>query len=340
MKKVRGTAQLFATTGMAVALMGGAGTAAFAQDGDTEAAPADDDNVIIVTARFREENIQDVPIAITAFDEEAFVKRSIQNLDDVARLTPGLSFEDFTGGFATPVIRGQSQTRITSLEQNVSTFLDGVYIPRSWAIDLGTINLERIEVVKGPQSARYGRNAFSGAINYVPFKAGIEDRDISGTITGTIGDNERFDGGVRLNFSPTDSFAMAFSYDRSTFDGTWENDHPFADIDLDEGTQGNVGGWDNEAISASFLFEPSDVFSLEASYNNFDVENEARAGQNNDESARVLNCGSTIAGNPRLFCGELPEATETSITDPRNIGVYSNTDIFRAAVNLSPLDAL
>lgn len=314
--------------------------AALAQDAESAADETDNSNVIIVTARFREENIQDVPIAITAFDEETFAKRAIENLDDVARLTPGLSFEDFSGGFATPVIRGQSQTRITALEQNVSTFLGGVYIPRAWAIDLGSLNLQRVEVVKGPQSARYGRNAFSGAINYVPFTAELADRDLSGTISATVGTDERFDASARINFSPNDYFALAFSYNNSSSDGTWDNIHPFADLDLDEGTEGNAGGWDNEAWSVSALVEPSDAISFEASYHRFEVENEARAGQNNDESARVLNCGSTIAGNPRLFCGELPEATDQAIVDPRAVGVISDTDIFRAAVNLSPTDSL
>lgn len=331
------------TSGMGLALMALCANPAFAQESESpapEAETEDNGNVIIVTARSREESIQEIPLAITAFDEDAFAKRAIQNLDDVARLTPGLSFEDFTGGFATPVIRGQSQTRLTALEQNVSTFLDGVYIPRSWAIDLGTLNLERIEVVKGPQSARYGRNAFAGAINYVPFKATIENQDFSGSLSATVGSDERIDGGGRINFSPNDYFALALSYNRSSFDGTWENTHPFADIELEEGTADNAGGWDNEALSASFLIEPSDVLSIEASYNRFEVNNEARAGQNNDESAGALNCGSQISGNFRLFCGELPEATDTAIVDPRNVGVIAETDIFRGAVNLSPSDNL
>ena len=178
-------------------------------------------DLIIVTARNREESIQDVPLAITAFSEEAFTRRVIESLDDVARLTAGLSFEDFTGGFASPIIRGQSQTRLTALEQNVSSFLDGVYLPRSWGIDLGTANLTRIEVVKGPQSARYGRNAFSGAINYVPYKATLSDKPISAQLTGTIGSDERYDAGVRANIVLTPRLAVAGSYDYSTFDGTF-----------------------------------------------------------------------------------------------------------------------
>jgi hypothetical protein len=132
---------------------------------------------ILVTARRRTESLQDVPFAITAFDREMIERRNITELEDVARFTAGFAFEDFDGGNASPVIRGQTTLRTNALEQNVATFLDGIYMPRSWLVDLGTANVNRIEIVKGPQSARYGRNAFSGAINYVPLKAG-GDTDI------------------------------------------------------------------------------------------------------------------------------------------------------------------
>ena len=119
-------------------------SAALSQDDEAD----DNREVIVVTARNREENLQDVPLAITAFDEEAIKTRGIQDLDDVARFTAGFAFEDFDGGNASPVIRGQSTARLTAREQTVATFLDGIYLPRSWLVDLGTSNLERIEIVK------------------------------------------------------------------------------------------------------------------------------------------------------------------------------------------------
>ena len=137
---------------------------ATAQDASLEAQQAEG-RVIIVTARQRSENIQDVPLAITAFDSQAIADKSIENLDDVARFTAGLAFEDGQGGFSFPTIRGQAQLFTTAREQPTAVFLNGVYLPRSWLVDLGVKDLERIEVVKGPQSSRYGRNAFAGAIN-------------------------------------------------------------------------------------------------------------------------------------------------------------------------------
>lgn len=144
---------------------------------------------IVVTARKREERLQEIPLSVTAFTTGDMAKRSIKDMKDIARFTPGFSFGDFGGGGATaPVIRGANQVA-GNFEQNVSFFLDGIYLPRSYMTNLGFGNFERIEVVKGPQSARYGRNAFMGAINYVS-KRPTEEWMAEGTAT--VGNHKRY----------------------------------------------------------------------------------------------------------------------------------------------------
>jgi len=346
-KRVTGSRQAsFGAIATALALA--APQAAFAQDNEeAEAETARVANTIIVTARSRAEDIQDVPLAITAFSEEDIDRRSLQELDDVARFTPGFSFEDFSGGFAQPVIRGQATTRVTALESNVSTFFDGIYMPRSWAVDIGTVNLSRIEIVKGPQSARYGRNAFSGAINYIPKKAELTG-EIEGELTATIGSDERYDGGIFLNFSPVENFAMAASYNYSSFDGTWENVHPFADgLGIDgPSTSGNVGGWENEALSISAAAEIAPGITLNASYNYFDVSQEARASRYFADSTGgildpaqsldlepITNAGALRFGNFPLLAGEFPGPGDAVAVDPRSFANQSQTGIFRAEIN-------
>lgn len=309
---------------------------------------------IIVTARSRAENIQDVPIAITAFSEEDIALRGLQELDDVARFTPGFSFEDFSGGFAQPVIRGQATSRVTALESNVAAFFDGIYIPRSWAVDIGTVNVNRIEIVKGPQSARYGRNAFSGAINYIPKKAEMTG-DISGAVTGTLGSDERRDVGAFINFSPIDRLAIAASYNYSSFDGTWDNLHPFADLDIDgPSTSGKVGGWKNEAISVSAIAEVSPGITVQASYNYFDASNEARASRYfGDSTGGILDPERSLARTPitnggarrlgaffPLLVGEFPGPADAILMDPRAFANQSETGIFRAEINAEITDSL
>lgn len=332
---------------------------AFAQ---SEADASIDDGVIIVTARNREESIQDVPLAITAFGEDEIDKRGLQGLDDVARFTPGFSFESFSGGFALPVIRGQAQSRVTALETNVSTFYDGIYIPRAWAVDVGTSNLERVEIVKGPQSARYGRNAFAGAINYVPKKAKLTG-DVSGEIEGTVGTDKRYDLGGFVNLS-NDQMAVAGSFNYSEFDGSWENAHPFANLNVGRGTRGNIGGYENYTATLSTIVEPTDGLTFEISYAHSNQKNEARASRYiadvnsradpigvggildpnditpTDNGLReITNCGAPRSnnGNPGfpdtvfpLICGEFPAPADSALVDPRSYGTYAKTGIFRA----------
>lgn len=122
-------------------------------------------DTIIVTARKRAETIEDIPIAITALNSEEIVSARIERLSDLARQVSSLNFVPLFGAQnQLPIIRGAAQTFGVS---NVGVFLDGVYLSGKAGVDLEMNDLERIEVVKGPQSALYGRNTFAGAINYV-----------------------------------------------------------------------------------------------------------------------------------------------------------------------------
>jgi iron complex outermembrane recepter protein len=122
-------------------------------------------DTIVVTSRKRSEQLQKVAAAISAFSKADIEAKGVQAIGDVAKQTTGLNFSPIFGSVvATPIIRGSAQTFGAP---NVGVFLDGVYLTGKAAIDLALADLERIEVVKGPQSALYGRNTFAGAINYV-----------------------------------------------------------------------------------------------------------------------------------------------------------------------------
>ncbi len=125
---------------------------------------------ITVTARRVEEKLKEVPLAITAFDEKAIEAAGITNLSDVAALTPGLSFFNAFGeALPVPIIRGIVPQDIFG-QNAAAIFVDGVYVSGREGLNFSQLDIERIEVLKGPQSAMYGRNAFSGAINYVTKK--------------------------------------------------------------------------------------------------------------------------------------------------------------------------
>ena len=127
---------------------------------------------VVVTARRKAENLQNVPLAITALSAQDLSAASATSLQDITFLTPGLTYtSNGQEANASPVIRGLSDTSGgEGTSQNVSIFLDGIYVADPSAIDFDLGGLDRVEVVKGPVSGLYGRNAFTGAINYVTAK--------------------------------------------------------------------------------------------------------------------------------------------------------------------------
>lgn len=132
------------------------------------AARQSDESEIVVTARRYEETTQDVPIALSALNADAIENRQIETMHDLAAMVPGLVLEQASSIASTrPTIRGMSQLARVADESNVGVFIDGVYSSGLSGSDLPFEALERVEVVRGPQSALYGRNTFAGAINYV-----------------------------------------------------------------------------------------------------------------------------------------------------------------------------
>lgn len=335
---------------MATAALTCPGVVMAQQQSDAAASTGDDRNIIIVTARNREESILDVPLAITAFDAVALETKNIQGLEDVARFTSGFALESVAGGFLQPTIRGQANLRVSALEQPVGTFLNGVYLPRSWMINLGTSDLERIEIVKGPQSARYGRNAFAGAINYISPSADLDE--VSGDVSFTYGSDDRLDAGGSLSFPIIPGvLAVRAAYDHSEYDGSWENTHP--NVGLITGgpsLEGKVGGWDRESYSASALFTPTDGLRIEARYSGFERAEEAAPGYWLNSNVGDGNCGTVFdfggafpdgaPGGPRLFCGIFGAMDDTVEMDPRAYGQISSTDVYSLSVDFDVNDAI
>lgn len=125
---------------------------------------------ITVTARKREENLQDVPISISVFDDKAMRDRNINSPYSLSAFTPNFSFSPNLGRrLDVPNIRGQFGPLISGTEPNASFFVDGVYVSRSIATT-SLANLQQVDVLRGPQSAQFGRATFSGAVNYITRK--------------------------------------------------------------------------------------------------------------------------------------------------------------------------
>lgn len=182
MKKVSVCASL-------VALAATAFTPAWAQTVATEAAAADDAgsvSEIVVTARKRSESLQDVPIAVSAFGADALEQQQAQSLDDLSFAAPNIAItkNQTTSNSAQIYIRGVGQDDSTPTnEPGVGIYLDDVYLARSQGSLLDLIDVERVEVLRGPQGSLYGRNSTGGAIKLVTRRPDLQDVRFVGDVT-------------------------------------------------------------------------------------------------------------------------------------------------------------
>jgi iron complex outermembrane receptor protein len=163
---------------------------------------------VTVTARKREESLQDTPIAVSAFSGDSLDARGIQRVDDIAYITPNMSFDNINtngggGNSAAIFLRGVGQRDfIPSADPGVGLYVDGVYFARSVGSVLDLIDVERVEVLRGPQGTLFGRNTTGGAISIVTVKpneefsakvrvrVGVDNRfDVLGNISGALADN-------------------------------------------------------------------------------------------------------------------------------------------------------
>ena len=153
-------------------------TPAFAQDEPAAAAPPEAEapdagrrrRTILVTARRRTENLIDVPIAVTAYSGEALERQGATDITDLSDTTPNVTIETSRGTNTTltAFIRGVGQQDpVAGFEAGVGLYLDDVYLNRPQAAVLDIYDVERIEVLRGPQGTLYGRNTIGGAIKYV-----------------------------------------------------------------------------------------------------------------------------------------------------------------------------
>ena len=161
-------------------------TPAIAQE--TDGTVADDQvagEIIVTATKTGAESLQKVPLAITAFDSEALETRGIQDLGQIATITPGYSFTTNTV-WAISSIRGVGTNNVfAGGDPSVTLQVDGVYYGRPTGANVDFMDVERVEVLRGPQGTLYGRNAVAGTANVITRDPG---NDFSGTAKITIGD--------------------------------------------------------------------------------------------------------------------------------------------------------
>jgi iron complex outermembrane receptor protein len=286
---------------VASALVLAAGTCAAAPALAQQGATAGDAGLeeIMVTARKRDENLQDVPISITAFTADSIERRGIESVYDIAKLTPNLSFNQTYGRvFDRPVIRGMSQILG---ERTVSFVVDGVYIAGNiTGADLD--DLESVEVLKGPQAANFGRGSLAGVISY---RTTRPSNEFMGKASASYGDDGFKE--ISANVSgPLLGDTLTFKLGGRFY----EYDGQYTGRSSD-GRSVRFGAEETKRVSGALRWAPTDAF---------DVTLRAFAAQNSDGLynniiSKTLNCFQTAPGaRGGSFCGEIP-------TIPQNGGI-------------------
>ena len=254
---------------------------------------------VIVTARKREESLQDTPLSITAITSREIQNQGVSDLRDIVALTPGLTISEFgSGTLNAPVIRGLSQlTGGQFAENNVSVFYNGVYIQNNNLVDATFLDIERIEVVKGPVSALYGRNAYAGVINYVTKKPSAEFEGSARLIGGEYG--RRAVSGTISGPISGDVFKARLGGRYDSSDGSWGD--PVTNVRFD--------GGERKAVQGALEITPSN--SLNILITGFYADDKL------DQPARVSvtgNCGATAAAFQPTLCGEVGDYTSSSVS--------------------------
>jgi iron complex outermembrane receptor protein len=231
----------------------------------TVAAPADQGagsssalEEIVVTAQKRPESLQDVPISVNAFNAQMLSQANITSVLDLRSFSPSLNVDD-KGGIVTPFVRGVGNfNNVAGDEASVATYVDGVYISRLSESDLLFNDVERVEVLAGPQGTLFGRNASGGAINVItkdPTQDTVIHADAGFANYGVT--TTDFYGATGITDKLTGSVAAIFQ--NQNHNQGWGRDL----------TTGAATGFDNySGVRAKLLFEPFDETQIRLTYNN------------------------------------------------------------------------
>lgn len=224
-------------------------------DQATAQGPQVDD--IIVTAQKREQSLKDVPISIAAFGEEKIARLGINKIEDLATNVPNLFVNNFNGTADTVrlFIRGIGQNDVSvTQDPSVALYIDGVYAGSSFGAGFDAVDLERIEVLRGPQGTLYGRNATGGAVNLITLKP--EPGKFAAKLEGSYGNFDYRSGKASVNIPLGDVAAIRLSGLRTKRDALYEN----TGLGVDFASQDRAAG------RAALRVEPTDNFTIDYSF--------------------------------------------------------------------------
>jgi iron complex outermembrane receptor protein len=225
---------------------------------DEDAFSADGD--IVVTAQRREERLVDVPISVSAVSEAMIERAGVTSVANIGSLVPNIQINQTVGNTFGPLIsiRGLAPSADTSLgrDQPVGLYIDGVPIAKSTGAAFDTVDLERVEVLRGPQGTLYGKNTIGGAINLIPQRPTGE---FGGKITAGYGSFGRITRSLSVNLPETAGFKVKLAYSGRSLDGYYENYARPGNLGEEEMNAARVDIlWESGGFTAAYSYDLTD----------------------------------------------------------------------------------
>ncbi len=294
--------------------------AALAQDAEVSAEKSGE-ITIVVTAKGREQDLQDVPLAITAFDTEQLQARGINDIRDLAAFTPSFNFYSGTGRSdpTALAVRGLAPNTSDERFQGLSVFVDGIAISGQ-VVGVDLTQLERVEVIKGPQSATFGRATYSGAINYITQKP--TGNEVSGYVRGRVSawEGAASDSSTGYYLGGRIDVPLVADHLWASVNGSIRNTGRIA---VDPGDGSDIGREKTTSFGGVIYAEPTPNISvqLRAAYSD---ENDTPAVIHNQHAREWLAAGVPTVELPRGGLALWPTVVPETRNDVTGGGLSSN----------------
>ncbi|PCI69051.1 MAG: hypothetical protein COB38_08500 [Gammaproteobacteria bacterium] len=227
----------------------------YAAESDVTGADAEEEvsNIIIVTAQKREQDIKDVPISMSVLTSDILDKSGAQSLLEMQKIVPNFSF-DSVNGFDNISVRGVGGGgRNIGFDPRAGLYIDGVYIGQAAALSAPLFDMERVEVLRGPQGHLFGRNTVSGAVSLVTKDPSESFAGFVKVVAGSE-NNREIHAGVEGSLSDTITAKVSTAF--QTRDGFVKN--IFDDSDLDDVKR--------KVIRSKIIYAPSDILAIDFSF--------------------------------------------------------------------------
>ena len=324
-----------ATVALAFGLVAGATAQEIAAEpiAATSDSVADDSNMIIVTAQKRVENLQEVPIAISALGADYLEARDITSINDLGSLAPNVKFEraPASGAIAQIAIRGSVTINpAVTWEPAVGLYLDGVYIAKNQGAIFDVADLERVEILRGPQGTLYGRNSLAGAVNLITARPTGE---LGGKFEVSYGAYDYKRAKATLNLPAIGPFSIKLAGQIAKRDGFVKiEDNPFPSAAPFAGPASvkDAQSLDGKSAMIQVRFEPTADLTFDYAYDYSEYDQRPQASQllrvnQNGDPRDIFDPGSPGYIGVPLGQFANPDRQKVMSIDAAPFGEYSRT---------------